>query len=218
MGTDLAGKIDHTILRADATQADIERLCEEAATHGFKAVCVNRAWIETAWRMLRGSNVLTCSVVGFPLGATSTSVKVFEASEAVGAGAAEIDMVLPVGALKAGRLDVVREDVAAVVRACRGCTVKVIIEACMLSDPEKVAACRAIAEAGAHFVKTSTGFGSGGATREDVELLRRTAGSSLKVKASGGIKTAAQALAMIRAGADRIGTSSGVSIMAEPAT
>ena len=214
---DLASMIDHTILRPDATRADVERLCREAADHRFKAVCVNRSWVETAAGLLEGSPVLVASVVGFPLGATSATVKALEAAEAVRAGAAEIDMVIDVGRLKEGSLDAVRADIAAVVRASAGRTVKVIIEACLLADAEKVAACRIAAEAGAGFVKTSTGFGPGGATEGDVALMRRTVGDALGVKASGGIRTAAQALAMIRAGASRLGTSSGVAILAEAA-
>jgi deoxyribose-phosphate aldolase len=213
MRQDLASVIDHTLLGPGAGSADVARLCSEAAGHGFKAVCLNRIWVEAAWRALRGTGVLVCSVVGFPLGATSPGVKAFEASEAASAGADEIDMVLPIGQLKEGRFDLVREDIAAVVRACEGRVVKVILETGLLTLEEKIAACHISVEAGARFVKTSTGFGPGGATLEDVALMRRTVGPEIGVKASGGVRTADQVDAFLEAGASRIGTSSGVSIV-----
>lgn len=213
MRTDLAAFIDHTLLKPEADAAQVRRLCEEALEHRFKAVCVNRLWVEEASRILAGSAVEVCSVVGFPLGATSATVKAFETSEAVSAGASEIDMVIALGALRQGSLDEVRGDVEAVVGAADGRIVKVILETCLLTDEEKVIACTLSAEAGAHFVKTSTGFGSGGATLEDVRLMRRTVGQALGVKASGGIRTTAQADAFIEAGASRLGTSSGIAIV-----
>ncbi len=209
----LASFIDHTLLRPDATAVQIGKLCAEAREHRFKAVCVNRFWVETAWRHLRGSDVTVCAVAGFPLGATSSTVKAFEATEAVSAGAGEVDMVIALGPLLEGRYDIVARDIADVVRAVNGRTVKVILETGLLTDDQKVTACRLCAEAGAHFVKTSTGFVPGGATVEDVALMRRAVGDALGVKASGGIRTREQAEAMIRAGATRIGTSSSVAIV-----
>jgi deoxyribose-phosphate aldolase len=211
--TDLASYIDHTLLTPDATNEEVETLCEQARVHRFKAVCVNRFWVETAWRLLKGSDVAICSVAGFPLGATTSTCKAFEATEAVSAGADEVDVVIALGPLKDGRHDLVRRDIADVVRACQGRVVKVIIETSLLTRDEKVVACRLAADAGAHFVKTSTGFGPGGATVEDVELMRRTVGDALGVKAAGGVRTREDALAMLDAGATRIGTSSGVAIV-----
>lgn len=213
MREDLAAAIDHTLLKPEADLALVERLCTEALEHGFRTVCVNRVWVEDASRLLAGSPVGVCSVVGFPLGATSPTVKALETAEAVAAGADEIDMVLAIGALKQGSHDRVREDIAAVVRAAEGRIVKVILETCLLTRDEKVTACHLSAEAGARFVKTSTGFGPGGATIEDVQLMRRTVGESLGVKASGGIRTTADADAFIEAGASRLGTSSGIAIV-----
>jgi len=213
MRQDLAIHIDHTLLAPDAGAPEVEKLCEEAARHAFKAVCVNRLWVETAWRALRDTGVTVCSVVGFPLGATTTSVKAFEATEAVGAGAGEIDMVISIGHVKTARWDKVRSDIATVVDACDQRPVKVIIETGLLTTEEKVVACNLAVEAGAKFVKTCTGFGPGRATVEDVALMRRTVGPELGVKASGGVRTSGDADAMIRAGADRIGTSSGVAIV-----
>ena len=213
MRPDLAATIDHTLLKPEADLVQVRTLCSEALEHGFRTVCVNRIWVEEASRLLEGSSVGVCSVVGFPLGATSPTVKAFEAAEAVAAGADEIDMVLAIGALKQGSHDRVREDIAAVVRAAEGRIVKVILETCLLSRDEKVAACNLSAEAGARFVKTSTGFGPGGATIDDVRLMRRTVGGALGVKASGGIRTTADADAFIAAGASRLGTSSGVAIV-----
>lgn len=213
----LAAMIDHTILKASATAEDVRRLCAEAKAHGFASVCVNPVHAALVSRELAGSGVLTCCVVGFPLGANATEIKAAEAEFAVSQGAEELDMVIDIGALKAGDTERVRKDIAAVVDAAAGRTVKVIIETCYLTDDEKRQACRAAMEAGAHFVKTSTGFGSGGATVEDIRLMRETVGDSMKVKASGGVRTYADAAAMIEAGADRIGASSGIAILAEAA-
>ncbi len=215
-GAELARTIDHTLLKPAATAADIRALCEEALTHGFAAVCVNPIWIPLVAMLLEGSEVAPCSVAGFPLGANLTEVKTVEAIRALDDGAREIDMVIAVGALKERRDDDVRKDIAAVVRACQAgeAQCKVILETCYLTDEEKARACRLAIEAEASFVKTSTGFGSGGATLEDVRLLAaevREAG--LGVKASGGIRTREDALAMLAAGATRIGTSSGVAIV-----
>jgi len=216
---ELAARIDQTLLAPTATPAQVQALCEGARKHRFRAVCVGPAYVPLAVRHLEGSQVRVCTVVGFPLGSTTPAAKAYEAEEAVRAGARDIDMVLNIGRLKAGDLDYVRDEIRAVVRAAaraaEGVVVKVIIEACHLTDEEKVAACRLAEEAGAHFVKTSTGFGPGGATPEDVRLLRRAVGGRLGVKASGGIRTLAQALALLEAGADVLGTSSGEAIMAE---
>ena len=216
-GRELAAMVDHTLLKPGATGADIARLCREAREHLFFAVCVNPFYVPLAQGLLDGSRVKVCTVVGFPLGATATEVKAFEAAGAVRAGAAEVDMVLNIGALKEARYDVVVEDIGAVVQAAAAADpdalVKVIIETCFLTNEEKRAACRLAREAGARFVKTSTGFGDGGATVEDVSLMRDVISPEMGVKASGGIKTANQALNMIRAGASRIGTSSGVAIV-----
>jgi len=210
---DLAGTIDHTLLKPEADLVQVRQLCAEALEHGFKAVCINRIWVEEASRQLAGSAVSVCSVVGFPLGATSRTVKAFETEEAVAAGADEIDMVIALGALKQGNQDEVRRDIESVVRAAGGRIVKVILETCLLEAEQKVTACRLSAQAGAHFVKTSTGFGPGGATIDDVRLMRRTVGEALGVKASGGIRTTEQADAFIEAGASRLGTSSGIAIV-----
>lgn len=209
----LAGMIDHTILKANATREQVERLCDEAAEHGFASVCVNSCWVALAAERLADTPVKVCTVIGFPLGAMSTSGKVAEATCAVADGADELDMVINVGWLLAGDADAVRDDIAAVVSAARGRCVKVILETCLLT-PEKIAeACELSVEAGATFVKTSTGFSTGGATVEDVALMRKTVGDRCKVKASGGIHNAAEAQAMVDAGADRIGTSSGIAIV-----
>lgn len=209
----LAGMIDHTILKANATREQVERLCDEAAEHGFASVCVNSCWVALAAERLADTPVKVCTVIGFPLGAMSTAGKVAEATCAVADGADELDMVINVGWLLAGDADAVRDDIAAVVSAARGRCVKVILETCLLT-PEKIAeACELSVEAGATFVKTSTGFSTGGATVEDVALMRRTVGDRCKVKASGGIHNAAEAQAMVDAGADRIGTSSGIAIV-----
>jgi deoxyribose-phosphate aldolase len=212
-GAEIAKYIDHTNLKATATRADIETLCAEARQYGFRAVCVNPSQVVNAVEFLAGSEVRVATVIGFPLGATTSLTKAREAEEAVAAGAAELDMVINIGALKEGRLDYVRDDIKAVVRAARGALVKVILETCYLTDEEKVLACRAAAEAGANFVKTSTGFGPGGATLEDVRLLRANIPPTMEVKASGGIRDIEAARAFIAAGATRLGTSAGVAIV-----
>ena len=212
-GMSLAGIIDHTNLRQDATSADVARLCEEAVEHGFATVCVNSCWTGLAAGLLRGSGVGVTTVVGFPLGAMSTAGKVAETLSAVGDGATEIDMVMNVGQLKDGNDLFVESEIASVVMAARPALVKVIIECCLLTDDEIVRACEAAVMAGADFVKTSTGFSTGGATVDDVRLMRRVVGNRCKVKAAGGIHTREEALAMVEAGADRIGTSAGMSIV-----
>lgn len=214
---DLAKYIDHTLLKPEATPTEIEKLCREAREYGFAAVCVNPPFTKLCSELLEGSGVAVAIVVGFPLGAHTTATKVFESEQAIVEGASEIDMVMNIGALKAGRDDYVREDIRNVVEAVHRLSgiVKVIIEAALLSDDEKVRACRLAKEAGADFVKTSTGFGPGGATVHDVELMRRTVGPDIGVKAAGGVKTLAQAKEMIAAGATRIGASAGVKIVQE---
>jgi deoxyribose-phosphate aldolase len=204
----LASMIDHTILKPDATEAEVRQACEEAKTYGFRTVCVNSVHVALVARCLSGSVVRTCSVVGFPFGAMPFAVKAAEAAAAVAAGADEIDMVIAIGALKEQRLDYVRNDIAAVRAACRRAVLKVIIETCLLTDDEKRISCQLAATAGADFVKTSTGFSTGGATVADVALMRATVGSAVGVKASGGVRSREVAEAMIAAGANRIGTSS----------
>ncbi|MGC8877738.1 MAG: deoxyribose-phosphate aldolase [Anaerolineae bacterium] len=212
---DLARYIDHTLLKPDATYAQIAQLCEEARQHGFATVCVNPVNVRLCAQLLRGSEVGVCSVVGFPLGATPIKVKGYETQQAISDGATEIDMVMNIGALKSKDYDLVREDIAAVVRACHnnGAICKVIIEAALLTDDEKIKACQLAKEAGADYVKTSTGFGPGGATLHDVMLMRQTVGPDMGVKAAGGIRTYQDAVAMIKAGATRIGASASVKIM-----
>ena len=205
--------IDHTILKANATRAQVEKLCDEAAEHEFASVCVNSCWVPLCAERLAGTDVNVCTVIGFPLGAMSTAGKAAEAAAAVADGADELDMVINVGWLVAGEDDLVRGDIAAVVAAAKGRCVKVIIETCLLDDEQKARACELSVEAGATFVKTSTGFSTGGATVHDVALMAKTVAGRCKVKASGGIHTAAEAQAMIDAGADRIGTSSGIAII-----
>lgn len=207
--------IDHTLLKPEATKEMIENLCKEAKEYDFKSVCVNPYWISTAYEELRDSDVLVCTVVGFPLGATTKETKFFETDFAVQEGADEIDMVINVGALKSKQYDVVLEDIKSVVQAANGRTVKVIIETCLLSDEEKVKACELSMEAGANFVKTSTGFSTAGAKVEDVELMKSIVGDNLEVKASGGIRDLDTALKMIEAGATRLGVSAGVQIIKE---
>ncbi len=207
--------IDHTILKADATTADVLRLCEEAKTYGFSSVCVNACYAKTVANALRGSDVKTCCVVGFPLGAMTSAAKAFEAKEAVENGAQEIDMVIHVGALREGRNADVEADIRAVVAASAPALVKVIIETCYLTEEEKKRACALALRAGAAFVKTSTGFGSGGATVADVQLMKACVGDVAKVKASGGIRTRADAIAMMEAGAERIGASASITIVTE---
>jgi len=213
----VASAIDHTLLRADATGEDIDKLCREAAEWKFATVCVNPTWVSRAARQLRGSGVGVCAVVGFPLGATTPDVKQYEARRAIFDGATEIDMVLNVGALKSGDVRLVTDDIRAVVGACmeRGVTSKVILETALLTDEEKVTACTLAKAAGADFVKTSTGFGPGGATTADVALMRRVVGSEMGIKAAGGVRDLQQVKAMVAAGATRIGASAGVRIVKE---
>ena len=213
----VAGVIDHTLLKPDATRADIETLCREAAEFRFATVCVNPAWVALSARLLRGTGVGVCSVVGFPLGATTAEAKNFETRRAIYDGAAEIDMVINVGALKSGDLRTVERDIEAVVEPCRQCGVvsKVIIEAALLTDEEKVTACTLSKAAGADFVKTSTGFGPGGATAADVALMRRVVGAQMGVKAAGGVRDLEGLEAMVAAGATRVGASAGVKIVQE---
>ena len=211
----LSHMIDHTLLKPDATQDEIARLCYEARTHGFASVCVNPANVGLCAELLKDSDVLICTVVGFPLGATSIESKVFEAQKAIRDGATEVDMVINVGALKSHDYQLVHRDIASVAHVCHGdgAILKVIIEAALLSDEEKVAGCQIAKVAGADFVKTSTGFGPGGATAEDVALMRRVVGPKIGVKAAGGIRTYADAQRMIAAGASRIGASASVKIV-----
>jgi deoxyribose-phosphate aldolase len=213
----LAGLVDHTLLTPDAPPAQVAHLCAEARRYGFRAACVHPSYVTLAARLLQGSTVRVCTVVGFPLGASLSEVKAYEAQAAIRDGAQELDMVLHIGALKAGDYEWVKEEIAQVVDVChRGDALcKVIIEAALLTDAEKVVACRLVREAGAEYVKTSTGFGPGGATEQDVALMRQVVGAEMGVKASGGIRTAADALRMIRAGATRIGASAGVKIVEE---
>jgi len=211
----LARKIDHTLLKPDATPDQIAQLCFEARKYGFASVCVNPAWIKLCSEMLKGSDVKVCSVVGFPLGATPPEVKVFETQKVLEDGANEIDMVINIGALKAHDHDLVARDIRGIVETAHkaGALVKVIIEAALLTDEEKVIACLLSKEAGADFVKTSTGFSSGGATIHDVELMRRTVGPEMGVKAAGGVRTREDAENMVKAGATRLGASAGIKIV-----
>ena len=211
----VANMIDHTLLKADATRTEIETLCREAAQFKFATVCVNPAWVSTAAKLLAGSGVGVCSVVGFPLGATTPDVKGYETRRAIFDGAREIDMVINVGALKSGDLRVVERDIEAVASSCRDCGVlsKVIIEAALLTDDEKVTACTLAKAAGADYVKTSTGFGPGGATAADVALMRRVVGAEMGVKAAGGVRDLDGLKAMVAAGATRVGASAGVKIV-----
>lgn len=211
----LAHYFDHTLLKPAATREEVRTLCREAVEHGFFSVCVNPVQVATARTALSGTEVKVCSVVGFPLGAQTSAIKALETARAVLDGAEEIDMVINIGAMKEGAAAVVEEDIREVVKAAEGRTVKVILETCMLTKAEIVAACRLARNAGAHFVKTSTGFGGGGATVEDVALMKETVGDTMQVKASGGIKSLEDALRMIDAGADRLGASAGIAIMAE---
>ncbi len=214
---DWASLIDHTLLKPEASEADIRKLCDEAARFGFASVCVNPGWVKKASEFLNGSGVPVCTVIGFPLGATLPDVKAYEARRAIFNGAREVDMVINVGALKSGDICTVEDDIRAVADAAHenGVLCKVIIETALLTDAEKVSACLAAKNAGADFVKTSTGFSKGGATVEDIALMRRTVGSSLGVKASGGVKGIDDARAMFEAGATRIGASVGVKIAQE---
>ncbi|MTD40032.1 deoxyribose-phosphate aldolase [Erwinia sp. CPCC 100877] len=206
--------IDHTILKADATEADVLRIIEEAKKYNFFSVCINPCWVPLAKEELTGTDVAVCTVIGFPLGANTSEVKAYEAADAITNGATEVDMVINVGALKSKQYKKVLKDIQAVVEAAKDkALVKVIIETALLTDEEKVKACELAKEAGADFVKTSTGFSTGGATVADVALMRQTVGPDMGVKASGGIHNEQEARAMIEAGATRIGTSAGVAIM-----
>jgi len=214
---DIARRIDHTLLKPEATREQIETLCREAREHGFATVCINPTWVALCADLLRGSETAVCTVVGFPLGATLAEVKASEAARVVALGACEVDMVMNVGALKSRDYRLAERDVAGVVAASRpgGAIVKVIIEAALLTDDEKVKACVVARAAGADFVKTSTGFGPGGATAADVALMRRVVGPDMGVKAAGGVRDLKSAQAMLEAGADRIGASVGVKIVQE---
>jgi len=210
----LAKFIDHTLLKPEAKGSDIEKLCQEAVTHGFFSVCVNSSRVEEAAALVQGKGVAVAAVTGFPLGAMSTAAKAFETSQAIADGATEIDTVINIGRLKQGDDRYILEDLKAVVAAAQGRAVKVIFETCLLTDEEKIRACKLSLEAGAAFVKTSTGFSTGGATLDDVRLMHRAVAGRCQVKASGGIRDRATALAMIEAGATRLGTSSGAAILA----
>jgi deoxyribose-phosphate aldolase len=213
----IAALIDHTILKPEATPTDVERLCREALAHKFAAVCINPVFVSTAAALLRGSAVRVCAVVGFPLGASLTSTKLVEAQSALRDGAQELDMVINIGALKSAQNEAVSADIGAITDAAHAANAicKVIIETCLLTEEEKVRACRLAATANADFVKTSTGFSTSGATAEDVALMRTVVGPHIGVKASGGIRTLADLLKMVQAGATRIGTSNGLKILEE---
>lgn len=210
----LAKYIDHTLLKADATRADIKRVCDEAKKYNTASVCVNPSWVGYVAQELKGTSVTPCCVIGFPLGATLPQVKAAETAAAIAVGAREVDMVMNIGAAKSGEWDLVLKDIEAVVAAAKGkALVKVIIECCLLTDEEKIKACQVSKLAGADFVKTSTGFSTGGATVEDIRLMRATVGPNMGVKASGGVRTRDDAEAMITAGASRIGASSSKGIV-----
>lgn len=210
----IASIIDHTALKADARPEEIIKICREAAQHKFASVCINPCYVSLCAKELRGSNVKVCTVIGFPLGASSSEVKSFEANRAIEDGATEVDMVINIGMLKAGELDYVRRDIEAVVNASKGkAIVKVIIETCLLNVEEKVVVCKIAKAAGANFVKTSTGFSTSGATPEDIRLMRETVGPDLGVKASGGVRTYDDVIKMIEAGATRIGASASIKII-----
>lgn len=211
----IAATIDHTLLKAIATEQQVRELCVEAKANKFASVCINPCWVSLCAKELSSSQVLVCTVIGFPLGANTSEMKAAEAALAVKQGADEVDMVINIGAAKAGDWRLVEEDIRAVVKAAGKATVKVIIETCYLTDHEKVQACEAAARAGAHFVKTSTGFGTGGASADDVKLMKKAVAGKLKVKASGGIRSYHDAIQMLDAGADRLGASSGVAIVSE---
>ncbi|WP_079707927.1 deoxyribose-phosphate aldolase [Paraliobacillus ryukyuensis] len=214
MATTLASKIDHTALKPNTTKDQITTLCQEAKDNGFYSVCVNPTWVQEAATLLAGSDVAVCTVIGFPLGATTSEVKAFETKDAIRKGATEVDMVINIGALKDGDTDLVKADIQAVVDAAnKKALVKVIIETCLLTDEQKEIACKLAVEAGADYVKTSTGFSTGGATVEDIQLMRKTVGPHAGVKASGGVRDQATAQAMIEAGATRIGASASVEIV-----
>ncbi|HEY9576899.1 MAG TPA: deoxyribose-phosphate aldolase [Pseudobacillus sp.] len=211
---DIAKTIDHTLLKAETTKEEVKKLCEEARAYEFASVCVNPVWVAHASEQLKGTKVKVCTVIGFPLGATTTAVKAFETKDAIENGATEVDMVINIGALKAGDDETVLKDIQAVTASARGkALTKIIIETSLLTDEEKERACRLSVEAGADYVKTSTGFSTGGATEEDVRLMRKTVGPDIGVKASGGVRSQEDAVNMIKAGATRIGASSGVKIV-----
>lgn len=209
----LAAYIDHTLLKPDASRAQIEAVCAEAKQYRFASVCVNPCWIPVVAEELKGTGIAPCCVIGFPLGASFSSIKAEEARTAVSAGAKEIDMVINIGAVKSGDWELVRKDIAAVNDAKGPVKLKVIMETCLLTDEEKIQVCKIAKETGADFVKTSTGFSTGGATVHDVALMRKTVGPDMGVKASGGIRTLEDALSMIEAGANRLGASAGVKIV-----
>lgn len=215
MTQNVARMIDHTLLKPDATEAEIVKLVNEAKQYSFASVCINPAWVKTAADLLVDTpDVKVCTVIGFPLGAATTATKVFETKNAIENGATEVDMVINIGALKDQRDEFVEQDIRAVVEAAKGkALTKVIIETCLLTDEEKVRACELAVKAGADFVKTSTGFSTGGATVADIQLMRKTVGPDLGVKASGGVRSREDALAMIEAGATRIGASAGIAIV-----
>ena len=210
---EIASMIDHTLLKPEASREQIIRLCKEAREYQFASVCVNPSYVSLCARQLKDSPVHVCTVIGFPLGAATSAVKAFEAAEAVQAGADEVDMVINIGLVKSGMWAEAEADIRAVVEAAAGKLVKVIIETCLLTDEEKVRICKAARAAGADFVKTSTGFSTGGAKPEDVALMRAAVGEEMGVKASGGIHTAEEALACIRAGATRLGVSAGIAVV-----
>ncbi|WP_429651588.1 deoxyribose-phosphate aldolase [Aeribacillus pallidus] len=211
---EIARMIDHTLLKPETTKEQIEKLCNEAKEYNFASVCVNPTWVKYASELLQGTEVKVCTVIGFPLGANTPETKAFETKNAIENGAEEVDMVINIGALKSGNYDLVEEDIRAVVEAAKGkALTKVIIETSLLTEEEKVKACELSVKAGADYVKTSTGFSTGGATVEDVALMRKTVGPDIGVKASGGVRSADDAEKMIEAGATRIGASSGVKIV-----
>lgn len=210
----IAKYIDHTLLKADAQKGEIEKLCSEAKEYSFASVCVNPTWVKLASELLKDTEVKVCTVIGFPLGATSSETKAFETKNAIENGATEVDMVINIGALKSGNIEAVERDIRAVVEAAKGQALsKVIIETSLLTEDEKVTACELSVKAGADFVKTSTGFSTGGATVEDISLMRKVVGPNVGVKASGGVRSALDAKKMIEAGATRIGASSGIAIV-----
>lgn len=214
MEKNFARMIDHTLLKAEATKEQIDKLCAEAKQFNFASVCVNPTWVKRSSELLEGTDVLVCTVIGFPLGANTPAVKAFEAKDAIANGAKEVDMVINIGALKDKDYELVQADIAAVVEAAKdSALVKVIIESCLLTDEEKVKACELAVAAGADYVKTSTGFSTGGATAEDIALMRKAVGPELGVKASGGVRSLEDMKKMVEAGATRIGASSGVAIM-----
>ncbi|MYL63019.1 deoxyribose-phosphate aldolase [Bacillus hwajinpoensis] len=214
MNKELAKMIDHTALKPDTSREQIEKLCDEARDFNFASVCVNPTWVALAAEKLEGAEAKVCTVIGFPLGAVTTETKSFETKDAIQKGATEVDMVINIGALKDGNNELVEQDIKAVVEAAKGkALVKVIIETCLLTDEEKTRACELSVKAGADYVKTSTGFSTGGATVEDIKLMRKTVGPNIGVKASGGVRDLEGSQAMIDAGATRIGASAGVKIV-----